>query len=279
MCNRTSISGVIRPRAYEGEDAGNQDAAAAAAAAAAAKTPPAGHSSEVTFTPEQQTKLNKLVADEKRKAQEGNRQLVADLETLKQSKNLSEQEKIDLQKRIDDLTATYTTREQLAQSDLQKLQRKYDTDTKTLGNQTQAWQDRYNNKLKTIDLREAATSHGAINPTQVEKLLWDQTVVEEELDESGKPTGAFTTKVNFTGKDKEGKPVQLKLSPKDAVKAMTEIPEEYGNLFESKAKGGLGQGGVIQGAGSGNLPNLENMSPQQWTQYRAKIREQMAKQG
>ncbi len=86
------------------------------------------------------------------------------------------------------------------------------------------------------------------------------------------------TKVNVTGKDKEGNPVKLKLSPKDAVKAMTEMPEEYGNLFENPSRGGLGQGGNQTPGSNGRIPNLNEMSVEDYKKWRANIRQEMAKQ-
>lgn len=280
--NDTFVSGMVArrsPREGAGDNSGGtggQGTGNPAPTPAPTPQPPAG-GGEVKFDEAQQTKVNALLAEERRKAGETNKKLVADLETLKQSKGLTEQEKGDLQKRIDDLQATYTTKEQQAQTEYQKLQKKYDVDVKAMEEQSKAWRSRHDTRLKTIDLRAAADHYGAIRSEQVEKLLWDQTVVEEVLGEDGRPTGEFATKVNFIGKDKDGKPVQLKLSPRDAVKAMTDIPDEYGNLFENKARGGVSQLPVQGGAG-GNVPDIEKMTPQEWKQYRAKIKEQMARQ-
>lgn len=281
MIRFSFISGMVisrSPREGDDNNPGNQTPTPTPTVPTATPAPtpqPGAGGGDVTFSEAQQAKVNKLLADERRKAQEANKQLVSELETRKQQQGLSEQEKQDLQKRIDDLTSTFTTKEEQAKTEIGKLQKKYDTDIKTKDEEAKAWRQRYENRLKTVDLRDAAHKAGAIRPEQVEKLLWDQTVVEEELDDAGKPTGEFVTKVNFVGKDKEGKPVKLKLSVPDAIKAMTEAPEEYGNLFESKAKGGVGQAPNQGGGTNGNIPNIENMTPQEWQTYRQKIRAQM----
>lgn len=279
----TFVSGmVVRQAPREGEDDKSGGTGGQGGGASPPPTPnpqpPAG-GGDVTFTEVQQAKVNKLVAEEKRKAQEASKQLVTELETRKQAQGTTEQEKAALQARIDELTTSFTTKEEMAKTEFQRLQKKYDADVKAKDDAVNAWRSRYDTKLKTIDLREAAAHYNAMRAEQVEKLLWDQTVVEEQLDESGKPTGEFVTMVNFLGKDKDGKTIKLKLSPRDAVKAMTEMPEEYGNLFESKARGGVGQQPNQGAGGNGAIPNIETMTPQDWNKYRAKIKEQMARQG
>lgn len=233
----------------------------------------------IKFTPIQQQKLNALIAEERRKQESTNRTLVEQLEQLKKSSGMSEQEKANLQARIDELTATYTTKEQQQQTEYQKLEKKLETETKKAKETVDTLTKQLHNKYKQVDLSEAAASHKAISGKQVVTILWDQTVVEEALDENGRPTGELVTRVNFEGKDKEGKPVKLKLSPKDAVKAMTEMPDEYGNLFENTSRGGLGQGGNQPGGGNGRIPNIEDMSPQDYAKYRQQIRQQMANKG
>ncbi len=236
-------------------------------------TPPA-----IVFTTEQQAKLNELLAAERKKvtdsAQKANQTLVGQLEELKNNKNLTEAEKTRLSTQIEELKNQYQTKEQQAQTEYQKLQKKYETDTKELTTKAEQNQLRFENKLKQVDLQAAAIKYEAINPKQVEKLIWDLTFVEPELNADGQPTGEMVTRVNWTGKDKEGNAVKLKLKVEDAIKAMTEIPDEYGNLFRNPAKGGL-NGNTNNSGDSGRVGNIEQMTPQQYAANREKIRQEM----
>lgn len=273
------------PQGQQNPPAGGTGATGTQQTAPAPQIPIVGNSQQQTplgtadFTAAQQARVNHLLAEERRKTAASNQALAEQLEVLKQNKNLTEQERDNLQVKIDELTATFTTKEQQAQTEMQKLQKRYDTDIKDRETKIERVTKLYHDTLKEVGLVEAAKFHKAISTEQIKKFLWDQTVVEQELDESGQPTGGFVPRVNFVGKDKEGKPVKLKLSPADAVKAMTEDPEQYGNLFEATARAGLGQsaGAGTPSGGGGRIPNIEEMTPEQWRKFRGQIKQELAK--
>ncbi len=280
--NAIAVTSIRTPRGPEGEQQQQQQQQ---------QTPPPTPPVTPPVTPQeidiggikfsliQQQKVNALLADERRKQEQANRTLVSELEQLKQSTGMTEQEKANLQARIEELQATYTTKEQQQQTEYQKLDEKYKKDTTKLQESLKGTTQQLHNKYKQVDLTEAANHYKAISAKQVVTMLWEHAVVEEALDENGKPTGELVTRINFTGKDKEGNPVKLKLSPRDAVKAMTEMPDEYGNLFENTSRGGLGQGGNQANAGgNGRIPNLENMTVEDYRKHRPQIRQEMAKQ-
>jgi hypothetical protein len=105
--------------------------------------------------------------------------------------------------------------------------------------------------LVTNSLTDAAVKGKAFNPNQVVTLLKPHTRVEEIVGDDGKPTGKFTTKVKLPAKDKDGNPTILELGPTEAVKQLSEMPDEYGNLFISGAAGGLGGGSLGRGGAGG----------------------------
>lgn len=219
--------------------------------------------------------VTRLVKQAEDKAKAEKTKYVSELETLRQSSSLTEQEKANLTARIEEMQATLQTKEQQAQTELQRLQKKYDSDVATRDKERQLWQQRYENKLKSVDFRDAAQQHEAFDGEQIEAILSPMTQVVEEIGEDGKPTGELISKVDFMGEDKEGKPVKLKLSVSGAVKAMTEMPK-YANLFKNKVVGGLGGQGGNGAVGQTRMPNLDKMSPQQYKANREQIRSRMA---
>lgn len=266
-----------------GTAAGNSEGNGGASPPPPPPPPPAAGSGGLNFNTEQQNHINRLLAEERRKTQEqartANQKTIQELETLKQNQNLTQQEKDSLQRQIEELQNQYRTKEEQQQTEYTKLQKKYNDDTKVLTTERDTWKNRFERRVITVDLRDAAKEHKAVDPEQIEALLGPKTTVVEELID-GKPTGNLVSRVRFTGRGQDGKPVQLDLSPSDAVKAMKEWPEKYGNLFESESRGGLGQnnsGGAAQNAGGG-IPDLERMSPQDYQKNRQKIREQMLTQ-
>jgi hypothetical protein len=91
----------------------------------------------------------------------------------------------------------------------------------------------------------------------------------EKLGPDGKPTGEFEARVKFTG-EKDGKPVQLDLTPDETVKLMTEMPQQYGNLFISAATGGLGGGNGSSGP-KAPITNIKDLSNEEYEKRRAEI--------
>lgn len=229
--------------------------------------PPAGFVS--------QDVVNRLLKQAEDKARQEKQKMLNDLEALRQSANLTEQDKNNLTTRIEELQASLQTKEQQAQSEMQKLQKKYELDTTKFREEGDRWKARYEEKLKSVDIAVAAEEHKAYSAEQIDAILRPMTQVVDEMDEQNKPTGNFVTKVNFLGEDKEGKPVKLVLSPKAAVKAMSEMAK-YANLFHNPSNGGIGAQPSSGGNGS-RLPNIDNMTPEQYRANRAAIRANVAK--
>lgn len=219
-----------------------------------------------------QTEVNAIIAREKRAWDQKNQQTIQQLEQLKQAKGLSEQEKQELQTRIEDLQQTFQTKEQQQQTELSKLQKKYDKDVKENQQLAQTWRDNHDNLLKKVEIGRAASKFKAVNSSQIEAILLPMTKVVEKLDEDGKPSGEWIPKVTFPGKDKEGKSVSLTLSVEEAVKQMTEMPEEYGNLFQNQANGGVGVN-PSNGASKGILGNIQTMSVEEYKAARSQLRQ------
>lgn len=224
-----------------------------------------------------QTALNWFLAEEKRRFQDKQRKTLTDLEKLQATANLTEQQKTQLQDQINQLRGELQTKEQKQQTELQKWETKYSTDVKARETERDQWKQRYEGTVIQHDIAAAASKHDAIRVAQVEALLLPLTQMKPVLDDKGQPTDNFAPIVMFTGRDKDNKPVQLSLSVEDAVKAMTEMPEEYGNLFRNKATAGVGGGTNGTPVGGGRIPNIDSMSPAEYRQHRDQIRQGLRK--
>lgn len=227
-----------------------------------------------TFT---QDEVNRMLAEEKRKLQSKNNETIQQLEQLKQNQQLTEEERNNLQQQIEQLQAQFQTKEQQAQTELERLQKKYENDTKKLTTDKESWKNRF----ETYVMKHEVVSEFAsdvFNVGQIEAILLPKMKIVEEIDSTTKqPTGKFVTQVDFEGRDEKGNPIPLKaLSLKDTKKAMKEMPDVYGNLFKSDAASGVGQMPVTTTPSGGAIGNLENLSPQEYAQKRALIRQEMA---
>jgi hypothetical protein len=215
------------------------------------KTPEAG----AAFTPEQQTKVDQIIKERLKKTKIEQDKLVQQLETLKSTKNLSDEEKTNLQKRIDDMQSTLFTKEEIAAKEKKELETRLSKDIEKANNEAKSWRERYTRETVERALLDAAVEHKAVKPKQMVDLLINSTRLVED---TGNP-GNFIAQTKFTGKDKDGKPVTLDLPVKEAMKQMRETTDEYGNLFISDAAGGIGGTAFTpeSGKGLGNLLNTD----------------------
>lgn len=222
---------------------------AAGAAGGAGTDPNAGGGSTETMLP--QSKVNAILAAEKRKFQEQQQKTIAQLEVLKKEANLTQQQRDELQNRIEQLQSETLTKEQLAQRQLAEAEKKGKEALSGLEKERDVWRGMYTRETIQRSIADAAVINEAFQPKQIVALLESKCKLLENVGADGRPNGSFTPKVEFEDTDKDGKPVVLTLTVTEAVKRMKELPDTYGNLFKSKATGGVGgitADGVRQGA-------------------------------
>jgi hypothetical protein len=210
-----------------------------------------------------QEEVNKILATERRKSQQNRDQLVTELKTLRDSVQLTEQQREQLESRIEQLQNETLTSQELAKKDRERLQKEFEKDKGKLTTERDFWQTLYTTEKIQRDLTDAAITNKALNPVQVVNLLRPNAKLVEEL-RDGKPTGGRLTKVTFFDKDEKGEPISLELSVTEAVKRMSDMPE-HGNLFNSGANGGLGS--FNAGSGStlrGKRPPSDPTSYEEW---------------
>jgi hypothetical protein len=253
---------------YEGEDD-------TPPAAGEGETPPPAEDKDkgkakVKLTPEQQAFVNSLLAEERRKAQVKNEQLITQLETEKNRSGTTAAEKQQLEDRIEQLKNEFATKDELQKREVNKRIQELEQKNKSLEAEGSTWKQRYDRDRKRIDLTQAAATEKAYNPRQVVNELFPNARLVETVGEDGKGTGEYETRVKISTVDKEGKPVTLDLDPVGAVKQLKEM-SEFQNLFISPATGGLGGGNLGKGGSGGSKPMAE-MTTEEFMAARRKAR-------
>lgn len=209
-----------------------------------------------TFTEDQ---VNKIVQQRLARQSEANAKTLEQLEQLKKIKTLSDEDRTNLQNQIDELNSALLTKEELAAKEKKKLEESLNSQVKIKEQEAQTWQNRFTDSTIVRSITDSAVSAEAYRPNQIVALLRPQTRLVEEMDGEGKPTGNFTPRVKFLGRDKDGKPVTLDLTIDETLKQMKEMTDEYGNLFKSGATSGLGGSNNSDGIGGG-LGDLKDTS-------------------
>lgn len=220
---------------------------------------------ERTYT---HAELTALIEAERVRHAENTKATIKSLEETKKSQSLTEKEKSDLAKRIEELQATLLTKDELAKQQLEKTTEQYKAELSTTVAERDTWRQRYVSSQIESGIKGAAIENDAFNPDFFMALLGPKAELVEIIDEeTNKPTGKFKTVVKMESREQDGK--VLILSPTEAIKTLKEMPDKYGNLFKSNVTGGLGAGGS---AGSVTNLNLKNLSHENYLKVRSQIR-------
>lgn len=188
---------------------------------------------------ELQDKLNSIVAAEKSKNREAMNKVITELDALKKRSNYTDKERSELDERIGELQSQLQTKDEITRQQAEKTKKAHEKQIDELTNSRDSWRNRYTTSRIENELLSAASKNKAFNPNQIFTLLRGSTKLVEVLDEAGVATGDFKTEVSIDSKDKDGKPITLKLTPDEAVKHISEM-DEHMNLFESDGSGGFG---------------------------------------
>ena len=202
-----------------------------------------------------QDQVDKIIAERLDRQKKQYSTAISELEALKAKSQLTAKERKDLEERIETMRSELLTKEEIAEQEKTKIQRKYKEDVDRLGSERDSWLKRYTDSTIIRSITDAAMSNEAFSPEQIVALLQNKTSLVEALDSEGKPSGELIPKVKFTDADKDGKPVTLDLTVGEAVKRMTEIGR-YFNLFKGKGTGGAGATNTA-GAGGVDIERLK----------------------
>lgn len=190
-----------------------------------------------TFT---QDDVNKLLADEKRKHQESSKKTLEELEALKKRSNMTAEERKAFEERVETLKKEIYTKEELAQQEVSKLNKKHEAELTDLKAKHDTLWSRYQDETIVRSITDAAVAKDqeAINPSHIVAILRPNTHLVETKDDDGNATGNYEIRVTFRTTNKDGKVVDLELTPAEAVKRMSEM-DEHSALFKSSARGGI----------------------------------------
>jgi hypothetical protein len=232
------------------EDKAAADAAAAKAAeekkaaddAAAAKAKAAK-----TYT---QDEVDKMSAAQRYGYKKEMEKQAAELEKLSSDKRLSQEERDQYAKRLEDVESQYKTQSQLAEEKAKKAETEYKKKLETAEVEVKTYKSKYANTLMDNELTQEAARADEQIPGQLKKYLRPDTVLVDEIVD-GKATGEHVVRISFDDVDAEGKPVKLLLPVKEAMKRMKELPERFGNFFKGVGSPGVGAGNGRGGGGSG----------------------------
>jgi hypothetical protein len=186
-----------------------------------------------------QDEVNKIMAENKRALQSRNEQLIQDLEKMKKAGNLTVEQKVQLEGRIETLQNELLSKEELSKKEADKLRKEADKIKESLTNERDEWKNRYTAATIQRTITDAAVENNAINPRQIVALLQTKANLVPETDNEGNATGNLVPKVKFDTSDKDGKPVTIEITIPEAVKQMKDM-DEYFNLFKGEGTGGLG---------------------------------------
>lgn len=181
---------------------------------------------------------------------------------------LTTKERQELEKRMELTQNELLTEKERAQKEKQKLQTAHEETVSNLTAEASKWKEQFTKSTIERSITDAAAEMKAYRPAQIVALLSPTTALVESLDEHGQPTGVLGPKVTFTDRNEKGEAVTLQLSPKDAVKRMSEM-EDFMNLFISDSKGGAGSHTQKPtGNGSIDVAKLIRDDPEQYKKLR-----------
>lgn len=255
-----TIPGFNKTR-YEGEGGG--EGGGAGSGSGSGNPPPTPPTPPKTFTQDQ---VNNFLAEERRKLQAKNAPIITELETLRSSARLTEEEKANLSARIESLQSESLSKEQQLTREVETYKKKITETEKTLTQKAEQWQSRYADLLVDNAISKAANTNDVFKESQMVDFLKPKAKVVQVVGDDGKPSDLFQVVIKFNDVDaKTGNPVALELSPSDTVKRMKELPEEYGNLFKSGVQAGVGK---TKGSGPVGEADVSTMTAAQYREHR-----------
>lgn len=184
-----------------------------------------------------QEDVNGFLAKDKKKAQEAHQKTLDELNILKKRANLSNEERAELEKKIEETQLSLKSKEEVAAQEREKLVKSHKKEIGKITEDRDKWFGLYKTSTINTAITNAAVANDAFAPSQIISYLGPNTQIKEELDDKGKPNGNWVPEVTFND-SKDGKPIVLKLSPNDAVKRMKEM-DEHANLFRGEGESGM----------------------------------------
>lgn len=159
---------------------------------------------------------------------------------MAEDKRLTAEERDAAAKRAEELQSMYLTEKETAAQKQKKMEDEHNTKLKAAQEEVKVYKGKYATTLIDAELATEISAAGEEIPGTLKKYLKPDTVLVDELDGQGNPTGNQVVRVNFEDTDAAGKPVKLVLSVKDTLKRMKELPAQHGIFFKGMGASGLG---------------------------------------
>jgi hypothetical protein len=201
-----------------------------------------------------QEQVNKIVQDrlakDRKKTEEKYKNLEKSYQDLLGNQSLSEEERNALEQQLEDLRKQHRTKEEQAKHEKKQLLEQHENELKDWKTRAVKWEQEYKTFVVEKSLMDAAVSHDAFMPQQIQDVLIKHTKLVEATDESGQATGRLVPMVDLPDIDADtGKPIITQRNPQEAVERLKELQP---NLFKSNVVSGVGgnstTGGVQPGA-------------------------------
>lgn len=219
-----------------------------------------GGSEERTFN---QEAVNKMLAADRYKHKEQLQKVMDELDAIKAKSTLSNEERSELEQRLEETRNQLLTKEEIAKKDKAKLQEQLSGRINELETELTSFKTKYESETIERNITDAAVNNDAFSPGQIVAMLRPNTRLAEVTGDDGKPTGQMIPRVSLQDVDAEGKPTTLDLTVEEAVKRMREMPN-YLNLFKGDGVSGLGAG--TQSAG--RTTAAKNLSTEEYIRAR-----------
>lgn len=205
-----------------------------------------------------QAEVNNILKKEKEKTSSKITELKSLNDKLRNSSNLTTQEKETLEARVEEIEQESLSKEQISKREAIKAKSEYDEALGVAKGETSTWKNLFTQSTISRVITDAAVAEKAFQPSQIVALLGDKAkLVEAE--------GVFEVRITQKGVDEKGKPIDLILGPTEAIKLMKEDKAQFGNLFTDNLTPGVGK---TSGGGSlpKGMPNLRN--PAEYAEWR-----------
>ena len=109
-----------------------------------------------------QEDVNTFLAKEKRKTQDAQKRLAEQLETAKKSAALSDEERNDMSKQIEELQSKYLTVEERSAQAADKTKDQHDNVVNDLTRERDTWRQRYTSATIDVEITQAASENKAV---------------------------------------------------------------------------------------------------------------------
>jgi hypothetical protein len=187
------------------------------------------------------------------------------LETLEKEAGEGSQAKAELEKlRLDAMSA-----EERAQANAAKKIAEYEKKWKDRDEEANSWKGRFEKSTIKNDIMSSFGDAKLCNASQVAMLfeMEGQAKISEIIDDDGKPTGHYETRVTLMLEDKEGKPERVEGTTQELFKRWIGLERNSHHVMNTMPSGSGSKGGGMHTGGRISQEVIMGMNPAARIQY------------